>query len=276
MKFQIPFSRNFKYLDKDKIQIFINYKPDIIKLDNFINQYKDYRIIIAFGEEEDKKGGLILNDYKIIQALLQKYPDVDLVVRMPTYDHVVEEDLNRYNIPHYYQYICCDWENLLGFCSLNITDIRIGGNLPFMLYFTSKITKEKNIRLRCFCNYCEQKWQTIPSIKNFFIRPEDIPFYSNYIDTFEFRSYGDNTNYNVLYEVFGIEHKWFGKLSEIILNYQGNEDNRTLIPEFGEYRSRCQRKCLIDSNSCKICDRIADLSYSLEDKNIIIRSNLKN
>lgn len=270
MKFQIPFYRNFKYFDKDKIQILINYKPDIKKLDNFINQYKDYRIIIAFGEEEDKKGGFILNDYKIIQVLLQKYPDVDLVVRMSTYDQVVEEDLNKYNIPHYYQYICCDWEDLLGFCSLNITDIRIGGNLAFLLEFTKEIAKKNNIQLRCICNFCEQKWQSIPSIKNFFIRPEDIPLYSNYIDTFEFMPYDKNTNYNVLYEIYGIKHKWLGKLKEIIINYQGEEDNKTLIPEFGQYRSRCQRKCLIDNNFCKICDRIIELSKVLNDKNIIL------
>ena len=276
MKFQIPFHRNFKYFEKDKIEILINYKPDIKKLDDFINQYSDYRIIIAFGERESKEGAFIFKDFEIIQALLQKYTNADIVLRFPQYDTFIEKKLNEYNIPHYYQEIISNWEDLLGFCDLNITDIRIGGNLAFMLYFTSKITREKNIRVRCFCNLCEQRWQTISSIKNFFIRPEDIPYYSNYIDTFEFFPYKENPNYNVLYEVFGIEHKWFGKLNEIIFNYQGEEDNRTLIPAFGEYRSNCQRKCLIDSNSCKICDRIVDLGYALEEKNIIIRNKLKN
>ena len=241
-----------------------------MKLDNFINQYKDYRIIIAFGEEEETKGGLIFKDYEIIQALIQKYSNVNIVVRIPTYHKTIEEDLNKYNIPHYYQYICCDWEDLLGFCSLNITDIRIGGNLAFLLEFTKEITEKYHIKIRCICNFCEQKWQVIPSIKNFFIRPEDIPLYANYIDVFEFMPYGKNTNFNTLYEIYGIKHKWLGELKEIIVNYQGDENNKTLIPEFGTYRLRCQRKCLIDNNSCKICDRIIELSKVLSDKNIIL------
>ena len=54
------------------------------------------------------------------------------------YNKEIEEKFNSLNIPHYYQYICCDWENLLGFCSLNVTDIRIGGNLAFMMKMTKK------------------------------------------------------------------------------------------------------------------------------------------
>lgn len=129
-----------------------------------------------------------------------------------------------------------------------------------MMEFTRNFTKKKGIRLRCFCNYCEKKWDSIDTIKNFFIRPEDIPYYSQFIDTFEIIDINDNKAYNTLYEIYGIEYKWKGKLKDIIYNYDGEEINSTILDEFGNYRSRCRRRCLIDSNSCKICDRIIELS----------------
>lgn len=267
MKFQIPFHRNFEYFDKDKTEIFIKYKPNIKKLDDFIGQYLDYRIVIAFEEPGN------LKDWEIIQVLLQKYPNADITVRVPEYLQYVEDNLNKYNIPHYYQEIINNEEDLLGFCALNITDIRIGGKLAFMLYFTSKIARENNVRLRCFCNLSDQKWQSIPPIKSFFIRPEDIPFYSQFIDTFEFFPYSENPNYNTLYEIYGINHKWYGKLNEIIYNYRGEQDNRTLIPEFGQYRTRCHRNCLMNETACQFCQRITELGYALDEKNIIVKYN---
>lgn len=281
MKFQIPFYRDFKYFDKNKTQIFIKYKPDIKKLDNFIKEYSEYRIVIAF-EEKDSQGvsflasvdkkTAFLNDCKIIQTLLKINANlnVDITVRIPIYHEIIEEILNEYNIPHYYQYICCDWEDLLGFCSLNITDIRIGGNLAFMMEFVKNFTKERGIRIRCFCNYCEKKWDTINIIKNFFIRPEDILLYAKYVDTFEFKDINNNEAYNTLYEIYAIEHKWNGKLNEIIFNYDGEEDNRTIIPNFGKYRLRCQRKCFMVPNFCRVCDRVKEASDFLKGRNLVI------
>lgn len=273
MKFQIPFYRNFKYFDKDKIEIFIKYKPDIKKLDAFIKEYSDYRIIIAFGETQIEQGSFILKDYKIIKALLEIHPDVDITVRIPIYNKIIEEDLNKYNIPHYYQYICCDWENLLGFCSLNVTDIRIGGNLAFMMKITSDFIRKKGIRVRCFCNNCEKKWDSIDTIKNFFIRPEDITYYAQFIDTFEFKDISENNAYNTLYKIYAIDQRWNDKLKDIIYNYDGEEINSTILPEFGEYRSKCNRRCLIEPTSCKICDQIIYFSQVLSQKNLRFEKN---
>ena len=260
MKFQIPFYRNFKYFDKDKIEISIIYKPKVMELHNFLSEYKDYRVNIITTEP------LVEEDFTILGALAETHPNIS--VRSVTYNKEIEEKFNSLNIPHYYQYICCDWENLLGFCSLNVTDIRIGGDLPFMMEFTKNFAKKNGIRLRCFCNYCEKKWDSIDTIRNFFIRPEDISYYAQFIDTFEFMDINENKAYNTLYEIYAIKQKWDGKLKDIIYNYDGEEVNYTILPEFGEYRSRCRRRCLINPNSCKICDRIIELSKSLNQKNI--------
>ena len=222
------------------------------ELYDFISEYKDYRINIITTAPLDEK------DFTILGALAEICPNIS--VRSFIYNKEIEEKFNSLNIPHYYQYICCDWENLLGFCSLNVTDIRIGGDLPFMMEFTKNFAKKNGIRLRCFCNYCEKKWDSIDTIRNFFIRPEDISYYAQFIDTFEFMDVNENKAYNALYEIYGIKHKWDGKLKIIIYNYDGEEINSTILPQFGEYRSRCNRRCLIEPTSCKICDNIIELS----------------
>lgn len=57
--------------------------------------------------------------------------------------------------------------------------------LGFSLDKISKILHENNIRVRVFPNICQSSFLETPSIKTFFIRPEDISIYSMFIDVFE-------------------------------------------------------------------------------------------
>lgn len=128
--------------------------------------------------------------------------------------------------------------------------------------FNAKIisfyAKKNNKSLRSFCNICESSWDETPSLKTFFIRPEDIDLYNNYIDTFEFYADPtDATKINTLYEIYTKDKSWFGKLNEIILGYEGDEDNRFIIPRFGEQRLNCDKSCIKNIKPfCRICDRI--------------------
>ena len=128
----------------------------------------------------------------------------------------------------------------------------------FNVKILSTAAKKNNKSLRSFCNVCESSWLETPSIKTFFIRPEDLKLYEKYIDTFEF--YINNTSasrLNTLYEIYVKDQKWFGKLEEIIVGYIGEEDNRFFIPNnFGEKRLNCNKKCMQDNEKCNICNRI--------------------
>jgi len=50
--------------------------------------------------------------------------------------------------------------------------------------------------------------------KQFFIRPEDVDIYGEYVDVIEF--YDSIEQQNVLYEVYFKDKEWNGKLREII------------------------------------------------------------
>jgi len=94
------------------------------------------------------------------------------------------------------------------------------------------MAREKNKRLGVCCNFCDSPDnQAVPSLKKFFIRPEDFELYSNYVDVFKFTASSAN-EINLLYEIYTKDKKWFGKLSEIIKNYTSDEDSRFIIPKF--------------------------------------------
>lgn len=44
MNFCIPFVQDFKYLNDNKIEFNINFKPEMEKLNNFIQKYGSHRI----------------------------------------------------------------------------------------------------------------------------------------------------------------------------------------------------------------------------------------
>lgn len=226
--------------------------------------YRQYRINFIINED------LTSEDYELITVLLKEYNNI--VLCFPVYSSPIEELLNKYNIPHYYNEFIKDWDRFHGFLSLNVTDIFIAEELCFNLRNCSIQAKKKGKKLRSYCNVCESSWEEGRSLKSFFIRPEDIEIYSQYIDTFEFFPFNrklDATRLNTLYKVYAIDKKWFGQLNEIIDGYEGDEDSRFIIPRFGEVRPNCKKKCL-ESGTCYICDRIIDLSKTLKDKNIMV------
>lgn len=164
--------------------------------------------------------------------------------------------MSENQILHYYKEYITTWDQFQGFLNLNITDIFISDDLAFDLKVISFHAKKRNIKIRCFCNFCSSSWDKTPSLKKFFIRPEDLRFYGKYIDTFEFYINNKN-NINTLYEIYAKGQRWFGLLKEIIINYEGDEDNRFIISPFGEKRLNCRKRCMREIEpTCHICDRI--------------------
>ena len=265
MTFAIPFFKNFKYPNQD-IQWNINYKPKIKQLDNFITEYGTHRINLIITDFEYNR------DCQIVTALRNKFTDVEIVMCLPLYEKELEEYLNKQKLPHYYNEFITDWDSFQGFLHLNVTDIFIGGSLAFNVKFLKLNAEKYKKSLRCFCNLCQSPWEYTPSLKTFFIRPEDLDLYKNYIDTFEFyTNTASGTALNTWYEIYTKDKKWAGKLNEIIVGYEGEEDNKFIVSRFGEKRLNCNKKCMQGIEpTCHICDRIIDLSKTLKERDIIV------
>lgn len=266
MKFAIPFFRKFKYLNEDNLQLNINYKSQLKELKNFIQEYGNHRINLIINNNFNIK-----QDLDIIQNLRKTYPTVRIVVCLPFFSQQIENQVTKRRLPHYYNEYISTWDRFIGFLSLNVSDIFITEELAFEIKDVSILAKKHNKSLRAFCNVCQSSWEHTPSLKTFFIRPDDIDLYANYIDTFEF--YVKDRDYqriNVLFEIYTQDKTWFGLLKEIIFNYKGEQDNRFIFPNYGNAKLNCGKRCL-KGKPCKNCDKILQLNSILKEKGIFIK-----
>lgn len=269
MNFAVPFYRNFKYLNDDNLQLKIRFKPEPQKLHTFVEAYQDHRIDVRITHDQ------VYQAIKIIRDLKTKFPETRLVLALI---NGIQKDqrtvLEESGLPYYFQKIIIDIDEFHYFLNSNVTDIVIGGNLGFYVKFLSNFAKEKSISLRAIVNVCQTN-SVVGSFKGFFIRPEDIDIYANYIDTFDFDD--SKSPIETLYEIYTRDKKWYGKLNELIMNYKGEEDSRYILPTFAEIRCGCKRRCLYDYNHiCKICDRLADLGKTLEEEHLIVEVKHEN
>ena len=163
-------------------------------------------------------------------------------------------------------------DELLGYIQLGVSDVYIGDNLGFELDKVAEIAHQNNVQIRVFPNVAQSSWKETPGLKKFFIRPEDVTFYSDYVDVFEF--WGTNLKkQEIFYKIYS-KQEWFGSLNEIIYELNEELDSRYIIPRFAEKRIRCKKECL-KGGKCQICDRIKELSHTLEEAHIIVDYNNK-
>ena len=265
MGFAIPFIRGFNYIDQN-VQLNINYKPKIKELDNFIEKYGSHRINLKFPNHIQD------HDIEILNALKEKYPECQLVICMQFFNEDLDKYLNKYDFPYYYNEIITTWDRFQGFLKLNVCDIFIGEDLAFDAKNASFNAKKNNKSLRCYCNVCESSWEKTPSIKTFFIRPEDLEVYENYINTFEFYTdERDLVRLNSLYKIYAKDREWYGQFKELITGFQGEEDSRYIIPRFGEQRVSCGKKCMKGIPPvCQVCDRIIELQQAFKKQGIVV------
>ena len=56
-------------------------------------------------------------------------------------------------------------------------------DLGFELPLVRAFCNEHGVRIRCFANVAQSRWEGTPIFKKFFIRPEDVDIYEDYVET---------------------------------------------------------------------------------------------
>lgn len=152
------------------------------------------------------------------------------------------------------------------------TDMYICEELGFSLDKVSKILHDNNIKVRVFPNICQSSFLETPSIKTFFIRPEDLSIYATFVDVFELIT--DKDRWKIILKVYKQE-QWLGQIKEIIPSFKGDLDNRYILNGFGVIRAKCGKRCMYKPESCSICDRFIDFSETFKKNKIVIRQAKK-
>ncbi len=253
-----------KYI-QDAEQLKIKYRAADRTLEDFLKKYQDKSIVIKIQEPFED------TDAVLLKGLFDKYQNLKLII-----DFDYKQGLSliqQYQIPFFFSNPVGSIDILYGFLKYQPTDMYICEELGFFLDKVSKILHKNNIKVRVYPNICQSSFSDTPSLKTFFIRPDDIPVYKVFVDVFELIS--DPERQQVLYKIYKNE-KWFGKINEIIPSFKDELDNKYLFnTSFGVIRSSCGKRCLYKPGTCDICNRFIDVAKTLENKHIVVLKRKK-
>lgn len=248
-----------KYLN-DADQLKIKYRPADRTLEDFLKTHQHISIVIDVSDVFEE------TDATLLKALHDKYSNFKISFDFNNKEHLSRAE--KYQIPHFFLNPVTSFDQLHGLIQYHPTDMYICEEMGFYIFWISKLLHENNIKVRVFPNICQSSFAETPSIKTFFIRPEDVSIYSNYVDIFELVS--DKDRQKVLFKIYK-QQKWFGKLQEVISSFKDDVDNRCLMSAFGNLRTRCKKRCMYNPNGCRTCDRFVELANSLKQNRIIVK-----
>lgn len=228
-------------LTEDELNVFV---MDVV---NYNQEDNNSMIKIVF------EGSLLEEDYS--EALYNVFPKIQ------------DND-----IPFFFDSFAKDWDMVLGLLSLGVSDIYISGQIGFCLHLLKDILENEDmedVQIRAVCNAAQASflYKEQDNFKAFFIRPEDVEFYGQYIDVLEFNNFSKSIN--TTYEIYK-RGTWDADLEILIDRLNISVDNRNLVQPAMQERATCQRKCLTGERSCHICDEAIAYADLLDEKNVYL------
>lgn len=129
------------------------------------------------------------------------------------------------------------------------------------LFFNLPYLKSLKLSLRIFPNI--NNLTNFPKIKyqtGTWVRPEDIDYYSQFVDSCEFVNVELEAE-RALFRIYKREKQFVGPISLIISGMdECSADNDLINPEFTIIRTYCKQKCESGERVCTICDNILKLA----------------
>ena len=232
-------------------EIIIKYTEKDPELINFVKKYSNKRIVVDTSHKNEE----LEEDIDIFKAAE--------VTVMATLENYIP--LKNNNIPFFFCEEALSLRDFSLYLNKGVTDIRIDGELGF---FLPSLKEHTEINIRVSPNFALDS----NNLTSFFIRPEDLELYENYIDIIEFR--GHVAKQSILYENYTKDKKWGGDLN-ILIHNAPSIDNTQILPNFGKNRLNCKMRCTY--GACEICKHIQDVSEILKEKNLnIVKKREKN
>lgn len=254
-------NRNFKYLNEVD-EISIEWSKVDRTLSTFLEQHSHQTIILSVPI-------LVWTEqtFNFFDAIIEQHHNIKFEVQFDMAAQMME-----HNYPFFFTDAADTLDKFYSFLSYPVTDIKLRGDLCFMLNKLAPFAHEKKAQIRVFPHMRNSIGYTegIADILHFFIRPEDIESYEKYIDVCDLYSLDNQANF--FYKVYAKQKKWFGNLKELILFMEDDIDSRSLIPAFGRYRATCGHKCMY--GKCGICLAAENLGKTLQDSKMIFNKGI--
>ena len=269
MRYAIQYNKSFRYFED---------------VDEVVFDYKGTESIIDFIpkilKKQEQKAVINLINIKEIQDIIPFinklktiHPNILIQIDFFKQRNFIEL-LEDNNIDFMFINYIKDFETLYTAIDLGAKEVYIVEFLGFCLRSLQELRKTKNIRFRVFPDIAQSiigTTRTIPEITKFWIRPEDTELYEQFVDVFELCRMDDRQS--VIYEIYK-RQQWFGKISDIILDFDSNIENTNLDPRFGRERINCWKQCLY-GGKCNLCQEMEKLALSFNAAGISIEKKKK-
>ena len=258
-------------------EIALLYNGQDQQLLNFIQEHPNQEIITIIKEKDCEEfcAGVGI---KLLEAIAQSFPQAHLALCLSEPKHfeaLTQEKINLIttaNIPVFVGDVATDFDELQYLLSKGVHQAYIGEALCFDLKRVKQLCALHQVKNRAFPNVGQCSAPESEDIKKFFIRPEDVEFYSQYIDILEF--WGPLNKQDILRIIY-TQGYWNGDLRDLILDYHLSIDSNRILPGFAEFRANCRRKC-IAGDACLCCNRLANISSNLREKHLLITHKIDN
>ena len=266
MKYAITFAKTFRYFDLIDEVIITPYKGDVEIIEYVEKTFKpEQRVILDLTELEESK----ISSFKDMVTILRKLKEINPLITAKVSITFPKEDIDELKeaeIPFIFMEYAENFEMFYVQKELGASDIYVTGALGF--YLDKLQPFRDKVKLRVFPNIAQSTRGTtklLPQLIKFYIRPEDIELYQDYIDVLEIFPCKDRTT--VIYEIYK-RQQWLGKLSDIIMDLDNDIDNDVISPYFALHRIKCHQDCLLDR--CTLCQQIYSLGKKFEEAEIVL------
>lgn len=265
MKYSVVYNKKFRYLDVvDEIILYWSTKDDIVDFSNETFQQKQ-RVVIDFMDCYARE---LREAMPTLERMKKEHSNFAVRLNVST-QKAFSTLLRDKGIPFFFGNFCSSWDSVFAYASLGVKDLYITEELGFDLKNIKIFCEPRRINVRVFPNIAQVSGQgtgdVIPAIQKFFIRPEDIPVYEEFVDICELWTSFDKQS--VMYEIYKSQ-QWLGDLKEIITDFDLDIPNTVFLPDFPMARTSCQKKCF--RTHCSICPTILDFAKILEEADLEI------
>lgn len=262
MKYCVNYHKDFRYLEAID-EIIIKYKDRNIEVLEFLKTIPEQQRIILDITKDDNV--IVEKNIDIFAAAIKIHKNLALMI--PLHQRGAAVDLYEINIPFFFDTFVDKWDMLMSILDCRVSDVYIVNELAFEMEDVAKICKERKVQIRTFPNVAQSssKIQSLHNLKSFFIRPEDIYIYDEYVDVCEF--FGPADRQSVLYEIY-TSGRWLGDLKDLIIGFNFSLHSKFIMPAFGEERVNCGKKCY--KGKCIVCDKIETIANQLQEAKIEI------